>query len=188
MIYSHNHKVVIYTPFKNFSSSLQAYYSNKPKFHSIVGPNPNYNFDLSNSINRHTAFVPDDIDKNYKKFLPIRNPYERVISQYNWHLKTCGQISFDEWFMIHSKQPVCQPVTVIYPKFDQVLHVENLVEELRENGLLVKNPSTQEEFSFPHKNATENKIVVNFTNQQRENIYYLHYSDFLVGGYERLYK
>jgi len=187
MIYSNVDKVIIYTPFKNFSSSLHAYYSGKPRYHSIVGPSPDYNFSLTTKVNRHTGFMPDDIDKEYTKYLPIRNPYDRVMSQYNWHLKTCGEISFNEWFMVHSKQPVCHPVTTIYPKFDKVLHVENLVNELRENNLLLKKPSTQEEFPFPHKNPTENKRIINFTDEQKEAIYYFHYDDFLAGGYSKEY-
>lgn len=183
MIYSNTKKTVIYCPFKNCSSSLQAYFSNKPQWHSCVGPNPDYNFHTNARINRHTAYVPQDVSDNFLRFLPIRNPYDRVISQYHWHLKTVGEISFNEWLMVHSKQPVCQPVTTIYEEYDHLLHVENMEEEMREHGLLIVREGV--ELKFPRMNVTEDKEEIVLTSWQKEYIYFLHYSDFVEGGYSR---
>jgi len=76
MIYSHEHKVVIYTPFKNYSSTIQAYFSNnRGKFYPIAGENPDYNYRQITRVSRHSIGVPDDVKNIYKKILPVRNPY-----------------------------------------------------------------------------------------------------------------
>jgi hypothetical protein len=148
-----------------------------------VGPNPDYNFHTNAKVNRHTAYVPQDLRNGFARYLPIRNPYDRVISQYHWHLKVCDHISFDEWLMVHSKQPICMPVTTIYEKYDHLLHTENMTDEMRKYGLLIVR--NNEELEFPRENVTQNKQKIDLTPIQKDYIYFLHYSDFVAGGYPK---
>jgi hypothetical protein len=189
MIYSHEHKVVIYTPFKNYSSTIQAYFSNnRGKFYPIAGENPDYNYRQITRISRHSISIPDNVRDSFKKILPVRNPYERVISQYWWHYNHHEKIDFEKWLYTHSKQPACMPVTVIYRDHDCVIRVENLEEELEKHNLIVYHPSTNERIPIPHRNKTENKVEMDLAEEHAELIYFLHYEDFAAGGYERLYK
>jgi hypothetical protein len=52
----------------------------------------------------------------------------------------------------------------------------------------VYHPSTNERIPIPHRNKTENKVEMDLSPEHAELIYFLHYEDFLAGGYERLYK
>lgn len=80
------------------------------------------------------------------------------------------------------------PVTVIYRDYDCVIRVENLEEELEKHNLIVYHPSTNERLPIPHKNKTEDKVEMDLSPEHAELIYFLHYEDFVAGGYERLYK
>ena len=40
-----------------------------------------------------------DIFQNYFKFAFVRNPFDKVVSEYHWYLKYGPKISFKEWVM-----------------------------------------------------------------------------------------
>lgn len=189
MIYSHEHKIVIYTPFKNYSSSIRAYFANnRAKFFPISGMTPNYNHPRGMKFSGHSSIVPSDISDTYTKYLPIRNPYDRVISQYWWTYNRYKKVDFEKWLYESSKQPVCMPVTLIYKDYDHLLRVEHLEEDMDKHNLLLVDPFTKENIPLPHKNKTENKFEMDISPEHEELIYFLHYEDFQAGGYKRLYK
>ena len=186
MLINHEKKILVWRPFKNYSSSLVAYLSRvsifgKEKFMSTHGPVPFLVNDSKNSESMptlgHTNWLPEQAS-NYIKLLPIRNPYDRVVSQWMWGLKKGGSYSFDDWLLIHSKQLIQFPVTKIY-KYDHLIHVEDMENELRKFELF------KEDHKFPHINKSAPIDDFQLTQKQKDMIYYLHYSDFVEGGYEK---
>ena len=77
------------------------------------------------------------------------------------------------------------PVTVVYRDHDCVIRVENLEEVLENHNLIVYHPSTKERIPIPHKNKTENNHEINLSPEHAELIYFLHYEDFVAGGYTK---
>ena len=63
--------------------------------------------ELEKGKTRHTMLkhIPDMLDKPYYKFCFFRNPWDRMVSLYHYHLRqgdnflsrSYGEISFDEW-------------------------------------------------------------------------------------------
>ena len=153
----------------------------KERFIYVEGPAPCLPSDITPDGGPslgHTNWLPDRY-RNYLKLLPIRNPYDRVVSQWRWGLNLGEDYSFDEWLMIHSKQLIMFAVTKVYYPFDKIIRVEDIEDELRELGLLNGN------HDFPHFNKSDVRNDFQLTQKQKDMIYYLHYSDFIEGGYEK---
>lgn len=179
MIVNHQTKVIIWQPFKNYSFSIDSFFRTEHGFEHIDGNQLSYSFNKT-GYGRHTHYVPDNV-KCYKKFLPIRNPYNRVMSQWKFSIKHGNTLNFDDWLLRAGNNPIMYPVTKLYD-FDHLIHVEQICEELYNyrNILGIIRPIVE----FPHINMSEvsNPIL---TQEQKDFIYYFHYSDFLTGSYYR---
>ena len=186
MLVNNKKKIVVWQPFKNYSTSLVGYLANSKIFGSdrflfVQGPVPY----LDNDVRRpehepslgHTNWLPKRAT-NYTKILPIRNPYDRAISQWKHALANFKNLEFDEWLMIHSKQLIKFPVTKVY-KYDKLIKVENIEQELKDLSLF------NDEHEFPHSNKSEVDESFQLDQRQKDLIYYLHYSDFIEGEYEK---
>ena len=183
MITNHVRECLIYTPFKNCSSSLHNYFRKRPPFNSTLGPHPAYNDGRHERSGKHTAWLSPEWS-DWKKFLPLRNPFDRVRSMYWWHISKHEELEFDEWFDIHMKQPVCEPVIKIYFAYDHIIRCEHIEDDLREHGLLLETPKGAE-IPFPRNNVTNPPRRIEFTQRQRDIIYWFHIEDFVAGNYPR---
>ena len=186
MLINNKKKILIWQPFKNYSTSLADYMTNyrifgNGRFLFAQGPVPYLASDVTEPDHEpglgHTNWLPARCT-NYLKLLPIRNPYDRVISQWKNALKDWGNIEFDEWLMTHSKQLIMSPVTKMY-KYEKLIKVENIQDELQQLGLW------SGEHEFPHNNKSDIQDGFKLNQSQKDIIYYFHYSDFVEGGYEK---
>jgi len=191
MLINRKRKFVIFMPFKNYSNSLLEFFSKWSCYTRYVGDSPHYSWEPPLFTNAHTCSCPDLIMSNqWTRFLPLRNPYDRVISQWKWHMQMeKTETSFDDWLMTQSKQAVCMPVTKVYPHHTDILKCENIIEELMNNELFYFGPNRKKQIqSFPHANKSKmKKSFVELTQRQQEIIYYYHYEDFITGEYSKTY-
>jgi hypothetical protein len=186
MLINNKKEILVWQPFKNYSTSIGKYLLNNKifnenKFIFVQGPVPYLAKDVKEPDAEpglgHTNWFPKR-STNYLKLLPIRDPYSRVVSQWKQALKNFKDIEFDEWLMIHSKQLIKFPVTKIY-EYDELIRVEDIENELRKFHLF------NEDYTFPHSNKSDIRNDFQLTQKQKDMIYYLHYSDFIEGGYEK---
>ena len=185
MLISKKKKIIVWQPFKNYSTSLLRYLANskifgEDRFSFVQGPVPYFDNDAKEFHHLpslgHTNWLPKSATE-YTKILPIRNPYSRVISQWKEGLKYDADLSFDTWFLIHSKQLIQAPVTKLY-QYDKLLKVEDIEQELRNLSLF------NEDYAFPHNNKSEHNDF-ELSEKHKEIIYHVHYSDFDEGGYDK---
>ena len=185
MLINNEKKILVWRPFKNYSSSLLKYLGSyrvfkTDRFISVHGPVPFLENDLNTPNEEpalgHTNWLPEKAS-SYLKLLPIRNPYDRVVSQWKFSLNF-NQIDFDEWLLECSKQLIQLPVSKVY-RYDHLIRVEDIENELRKFDLF------NEDHEFPHINKSEPVEGFKLTEKQRDMIYYLHYHDFLHGGYDK---
>jgi len=134
--------------------------------------------------------------KNYTKFTIIRDPYDRVVSDYHW-LKTVSEefrnLSFDELLTLredvvkNNRYSENLYFDHFYPmyfyfeeiEYDFVLRFENLAQELPRIKKLYKI-----EKSFSKTNQTEHSSFI-LSDEQRERIYALYERDFSQFGYPK---
>ena len=192
MIVNRRTKFCIYTPFKNYSSSIIDFFNQWNCYTRFLGSNPHYSWEPTLWTNPHSATVPEMVmQEGWKRYLPIRNPYDRVISQWKWHIQMENDaISFDEWLMLHSKQAVQMPVTIVYPQYTHLIKCENIIEEFLNNEDIYHGDGP-DRFdvlkNFPHTNKSLIKKSIELTQRQQDIIYYYHYMDFIVGDYSKNY-
>ena len=177
-------RTIIYTPFKNYSSSLIAYFGNLG-WNNLPTLHPQITGDLWNNgpwyqqCGLHGNVVPNRF-QSFKKILPIRNPYERLISAWRFHLKTIpsqDNMTFDQYLEINGRSPAAFPVSRFF-SHDAIVRVEHLVEDFAALGYEINN--------FPHKNKSDSQNFRDCLNQrQKEIIQWWHKEDFDAGGYER---
>jgi hypothetical protein len=182
MLVNYKKKLIVLTPYKNFSTTLEDVLSRMgwDKIHGshphIDGENINCNKN-KDLYYKHNNIVSErwTVDGNYKIILPIRNPYDRVKSMWKYTKSRYPHITFDKWFFEDSKCVCCLPVTRTY-KYHHLVRVENLLEDFESLDIKID--------FVPHLN----KSVTNsqeFTDIQKEQIYYLHYEDFKNGNYPK---
>lgn len=179
MIVNHKTKVIIWQPFKNYSFSIDSFFRAEHGFEHIDGSQLTHSFNET-GYGRHTHYASDDI-KHYKRFLPIRNPYNRVMSQWKFSIKHGNKLDFDNWLLRAGNNPIMYPVTKLY-KFDHLIHTEQIFEELY--NLKEVLGIERQIIEFPHLNKSEYNNPI-LTQSQKDFIYYFHYSDFLTGNYKR---
>ena len=194
MIVNRKDKFAIFLPFKNYSNSLIDFFVTSCRtlcYVRYIGDVPCYSWEKPLYSNAHTCVCPELImGKEWKRYLPIRNPYDRVISQWKWHLQRGDdQPEFEDWLMLHSKQAVSMPVTKVYSNYTDIIKCENIKNEIFNNDLMPIGPDREKQILlFPHSNKSKiKKPPMQLTRRQQEIIYYFHYEDFLVGGYSKTY-
>lgn len=182
MIVNDQTRVVIWQPFKNYSSSINSFFTScdhKERFYFVKSRQCTHNVDEFRD-GGHGHMLPEKYS-SYKRYLPIRNPYDRTISQWKYYVKNDGKLNFDEWLKHAASQPIMYPVTRIYA-YDYLIVVESIHEDLSRYGQDIG--ITRPLCDFPHMNrsVSENPIL---TQSQKDFIYYFHYLDFLAGSYNR---
>jgi hypothetical protein len=187
MLINEKLEMIVWQPFKNYSTSLAKYlvdhrvFGRGNQFKFVQGPVPYLDndlkeFDRAPSLG-HTNWFPK-VSTHYTKVLPIRNPYDRVISQWKHALKYDGGLSFDDFLFNNSKQIIQFPATKVY-KYDKLIKVENIEQELKDLSLF------NDKYNFPHENKSKESDNFQLEEKQKELIYYLHYNDFQTGGYDK---
>ena len=185
MLINKKKKIIVWQPFKNYSTSISRYLCSytvfgSEKFKFVQGPVPYLPNDVVEPEDEpslgHTNWLPKKAI-NFQKLLPIRNPYDRAISQ--WKFAKAGKpVSFDEWLMEDSKQLIKFPVTKLY-EYDELIKVENIEKELGRFNLF------KEEHAFPYANKSADDTSFDLNQYQKDLIYYLHHEDFVKGGYKK---
>jgi hypothetical protein len=177
MLVNKRRKLIISTPFKNYSTTLENIFS-EMGWDKFYGAHPIITGDSTECRSfehKHNNLVSDHFkDEGYEVILPVRNPYNRVNSMWK-HSKYFHEINFDEWFFENSKCACCFPVTRLY-QYDHLVKVENLVEDFESLDIKID--------FLPQFNKSI-ETGVEFTEIQKEQIYYLHYEDFKNGEYEK---
>ena len=185
MLINNNRKMLVWQPFKNYSTSLADYLTSnrifrQQRFVFVQGPVPYLENDVLESEHEpslgHTNWFPKRAT-GYTKILPIRNPYFRVVSQWKHALKYSDGLSFDEWLLRHSKQLIQFPVSKMY-RYDKLIKVENIEQELKDLSLF------NNEYDFPHNNKSDD-VDFELNQEHKKLIYFLHQSDFEAGGYSK---
>jgi hypothetical protein len=141
-------------------------------------------------------YIPEEKWNAYKKITIIRNPYDRVVSDYFW-MQQGGwgfvEASFDEYLgtretvVLQNSYSENMFYDHFYPlhfyfediQFDHVIRYESLekgIAELREL-CQIENPLTKQ-------NASERGSFV-LNQEQKDRIYQMYERDFLDFGYER---
>jgi hypothetical protein len=180
MLINYEKKLIVLTPYKNYSTTIESVLSDMgwDKIHGshphIEGENIDCK-DLKDLYYKHNNVVSErwTTDDKYKVILPVRNPYDRVKSMWKYAKKRNKEIPFSEWFFEKSKCVCCLPVTRTY-KYDYLVKVENLIEDFESLDIKID--------FIPHLNKSV-KNSQEFTDIQKEQIFYLHYEDFKNGNY-----
>ena len=173
---------VIWTPFKNYSTSLHQCLLKRPEFIGVKDKHP-YRFkkqgrgNFSKAIDAHTNICNTLWGlKGSRQILPIRNPYNRTISNYhyakkeNWIPKSYTMLDF-----LYSKSHLHFPVVELY-QYTHLVHVENIVEEFKILGIDISDIEHHNKGDYTEYELSE---------KEKELIYFWHYPDFVAGGYEQ---
>lgn len=171
---------VIWTPFKNYSTSLHRCLVKRSDFIGVNGKHP-YKFekqgveDFSNVVDKHTNACNMIWGmKNSRQILPIRNPYNRTISNYHYvKKKNLIPESYTMLDFLYSKAHLHFPVVELY-QYTHLVHVENIVEEFKILGIDISDIEHHNKGDY-----TEYKL----SEKEKELIYFWHYTDFIAGGY-----
>jgi len=185
MLINDSKKMLVWQPFKNYSTSLANYLTSyrifrQQRFVFAQGPVPYLDNDVLEPEHEPSLGHTNWFSKratDYTKILPIRNPYSRAVSQWKHALKYNNELSFDEWLLRHSKQLIKFPVSKVY-RYDKLIKVENIEQELKNLSLF------NDEYDFPHNNKSDD-VDFELNEDHKKLIYFLHYSDFQAGGYSK---
>ena len=171
MLINHRKKQLLFTPFKNFSTSINNFLTRTDRsWQMCLGPHPGD----PTHIGGHTNFAPMS-SEGYRKYLLIRNPYDRVLSMWGYSNKLMNKDeTFFDYLQVNLIRPELGPVTVAF-EYDHLIHVENIHNEL------VALTDCKDE--FPHKNKGEYKHEL--TDLEKEFIYFVHRFDFINGEYDK---
>ena len=183
MLINHKQKIIIYTPFKNYSTSMDHYFKDLDEWEQFFGIHPRidgdcYDVDQNYSLSYKHGNIPPSSYISYKKILPLRNPYDRVLSMWRWVCEEFELMSFDNFFYKGAKYPAAFPVSRLYPH-DFIVKTENLIQDLADHGIDI------DEDKFPHFNASNLDIKHTLTEVEKEIIYWWHKEDFEAGNYEK---
>lgn len=184
MLINHREKIVIYTPFKNYSTSLCEYFKRLDEWEEIHRPHPtilgdSYDIDRYYNLSYKHGNMPPSSCISYTKILPLRNPYERVLSSWKWCCKTANlKCSFGKYLYDSAKYPALFPVSRFYPH-DFVVRTESLKEDFEKCGINLDMNT------FPHLNKHGSDVGHKLTELEKEIIYWWHKEDFDVGSYDK---
>lgn len=179
MLYNHDLQTIIWTPYKNYSTSIRCYLLDQLRspWREFIGYEPCTGLEIK-QYGVHTTNYPEYYD-HFKFILPIRNPYDRVLSQYKFESKyfTTTHYTFKEWFWKYGKDQYRLSATKLY-RYNELLKVENIEQELKRLNLHLGYP-------LPKMNVSQNNNECVLTQEDKDLIYFLHYEDFIAGGYEK---
>lgn len=167
MLVNYERQVAIFTPFKNYSVSIHTYFEVDREWIMCIGPQP-----FDGLIGPH-ANVVATWWKGWELWLPIRNPYDRVVSMWRYQCSIDGEMPWDEWMRDCFSLPHFGPVTTLYP-YTRLIHCETIAETLRSLGC--------DYGEFPRLNVSDGKRP-EMTLEHRHMIEQVHAADFRMGGY-----
>lgn len=223
MIYNHKLNTIIWLPYKNYSSSLMDYF-NAHEWRNYFEAT-DWTCHYSNSIKmnlpgyddigatRHGITYPPMIHaesnsfewqprdcKSYRRLLPLRNPYDRVLSMWKFHidynkeqdLQEPDSLTYymTEVFMFH---PLTLPATRLFRHHYQwTMKMENIEEELVRHKLMLPDPKGFRNKPFPLVNKsryTLEEVMDDDTRKLWEEkfkpmVAHFHIRDFEAGDYE----
>ena len=89
MYLNHQSELLIWEPYKNYSSSINEFLHDLYGWVRIFGEQPFVHSD-DVIVGAHTNTIPTVAKiKDFRMFLPLRNPYDRVLSQWKYSI-ICG--------------------------------------------------------------------------------------------------
>ena len=124
----------------------------------------------------------DDMFKKYFKFTSVRNPWDRVVSAYNYYIKKLGQgkMSFLEYNMLgrdvsseETNHVYPAPVSNILKSVPEHFHCvrfENLVDDVCDVCDQLGIPHEIDKFPHRKDNKTNNKHYSEYYNKQTRGI------------------
>ena len=132
MMYHNEKNVVIYTPMKCGSTSIEEALRWQDGWTYVMGPHP---WDR-NEIEKHTDQLPYEAKRrNAKRLLLIRRPLDRVASLYNHYVRYGGKKLIVDWLDTDFRSPYHDACSTIYPAFDDVLRLEWIETDLARHGI-----------------------------------------------------
>lgn len=181
MLHNCKLKKVIWTPYKSYSTTLRSYFINsyQSEWGELIGPSlyAGIEFKKNGGYTVHTNAHPCYYEDDTEYILPIRNPYDRVLSAWKFQYRIGNINNFRDWFWSSGKDLAIGPVTKYY-RHNTLLKVENIEEELKKMNLHLGYP-------LPKLNTSPNPLNYELTQEDKDLIYFLHYEDFVAGGYEK---
>lgn len=219
MIYNKELNTIIWLPYKNYSSSLmeyfdahewrtsheptewQAYTSNSiktnhvPGFDDIGGTRHGITYPvMCHPLNSHSYEWEPRPFKAYRRLLPLRNPYDRVLSMWKFHVDSnrehqWGQSESLQWYMeeVFMFHPLTLPACRIFKNHWQwIIKTEDIENELIRHEINIPKKI------FPMANASRIKLVdimdkptiKLWEEKYKPLVAHFHKSDFEAGGYE----
>jgi hypothetical protein len=185
MLYNKKKNTIIWLPHKICSTSLRGYFREDTTwevYHSRHYVSPLY---FPTHVDHHGVTYPTETNfspalggrtkDSYRRVLPLRNPYDRVVSMWKFHIALGFKENFEEWFaQIFMFHPSTLPATRIFAgHYDETIITENIESELKRLNL--------DHGEFPHLNKTQGTHEL--TSSQKQIISHFHKEDFLKGGY-----
>lgn len=167
MLVNYERRIVLFTPFKNCSSSLHDYFGRDRSWINVIGPQP-----FDGLIGYHTNVLASWW-RGWEVWLPIRNPYDRVRSMWKFCCSREGFVDFSQWVENRLHDAHFGPVTTLYP-YTRLIQCERLSRELHDLGC--------DYGDMPRLNVSEiaNPDMIAADYMAIEQV---HAADFLAGGY-----
>lgn len=162
MIALRNKKILIITPFKCGSSSLNNCFGNLDYSNLVIGPCSQYHLE---HVDFHTPFIPT-LFYGYKRIIVCRNPYSRAESMYYQHKvwsdhNNLPQIDVDTYIKdkllaMDFNAPNLLPLSGLYEvsQWDEYWKLEDIDEHVKD-------------FNVKILKMNVSKIKTNFTKEQK---------------------
>jgi len=219
MLYNKERNTIIWLPYKNYSSSLmeyfdahewrtsheptewQAYISNSIKVNHVPGFNDigctrhgiTYPV-MCHPLNSHAYEWEPRPFKSYRRLLPLRNPYDRVLSMWKFHVDSNREHEWEQgeslkWYMeeVFMFHPLTLPACRIFKHHWQwIIKTEEIEHELIRHEINIPNKI------FPQANKSRilleeimDKPTIKLWNEKyKPMVAHFHKSDFEAGNYE----
>lgn len=139
MILLPDKEILLITPPRCGSTSLHHALCQESNGVYIMGPQ----LDAARPIEKHTFAIPHQAI-HYKKYIVVRNPYDRISSFYHHYCKySKNPIGFRDYIeqrVIPHIDPDCYPITSILLEYDAYLKIEQINVQLKIIGIDVEIP------------------------------------------------
>ena len=173
MLLNNSKELLIWTPYKNYSTSLHVNFRGPNGWVMVIGANTMMPGLLGPHTNQFTGPTADRLIR----ILPVRNPFNRVVSMWKFSQRFCdkeNKLSFTNWFNKLGHKPMNGPVFSQYPH-SKIVRCEHIVEDFKALGIDISN--------IPWENKSEDTRPVELTKTQKDCIRWFHREDFEAGRY-----
>ena len=134
MIIFREKKILFITPPKCGSTTLHEFFCEEDNNIYVIGPQ------LDGVIDKHTCITPFFAQKDYQRYLIVRNPLTRVESIFN-HLQCFNNMDKNTFIdeIKEDKIPFAKPISKIYhaDNYDNYIKLENMQSALKKLNLPV---------------------------------------------------